>query len=125
MNDEIEKTEEELVSLESAMKIIIVSVIAVAMIFCAFIAAANAHSWYDYGCCSDKDCKLVDEKEIDERPDAVYARMPDGTWKSQPHDIVKITRDPENRPATCVREVYIAGKPKWDLICIYVPRRST
>jgi hypothetical protein len=95
------------------------------LLLLAVPTAASAHSWFDYGCCTDKDCKIVDDKEIDERPDAVYARMPDGSWKSQPHHFVKITRDPENRPATCVRQQYWAGKPYWELVCIYVPRRST
>ena len=82
--------------------------------------AAWAHEWFDRECCSGLDCRIAKDGEVrtlasgvEVQALGVRERVPYGDPR------VRITRDPENRPAVCVRPQHYGHAAR--LQCVYVP----
>lgn len=93
------------------------------LIWIALAVRGHAHSWYDYECCSDEDCKPVPHESIEEKPngDVTYT-MPDG-YKC--HFSASQIRDGQDTEwHACIIEASHAG-PNYgrSCRCIYRPAR--
>lgn len=72
--------------------------------------AAQAHDWYDNTCCSDKDCRPIEDNEVKESPQGWLTPM---GWVGYGDRRVKDSRD--GRYHICATQ---------RLICFYVPPRG-
>jgi hypothetical protein len=84
--------------------------------------AAWAHAWFDKECCSEQDCRIARPDEVQTRRDGVMVTIPGKVQEAVPYSDkrVRVTRDPENRPAVCVGPQYHPGHSA-HLLCVYVP----
>lgn len=103
-----------------------------AFVSLVLIEPAKAHEWYDYACCEDHDCNVIDPKEL-----SFDASKRIWTWRSSrsgaTHFIHADSRSPldsgfriraskDGQYHGCERDV--AGKgtpPKWVPYCLYLP----
>jgi hypothetical protein len=67
---------------------------------------AKAHSWYDWECCHEQDCKPVDQEEVEEIGGGKWLHKP----TKQPFESVRPSKD--GRFHACI----LYGKPK----CLYI-----
>lgn len=79
-----------------------------------FIQPAQAHSFYDAACCSDKDCAPVHFSTIQEKPEGFYV-LPQGDFIERG----KERFSPDGDWHVCRSET--SGR----LLCIYVPGRGS
>ena len=63
------------------MRILLWTALAVVAAYCAVHTASRAlaHSWYDYECCSDRDCFPVAVDDVVESADGSWKHLPTGT----------------------------------------------
>lgn len=103
---------------EFVLKIIVISgIFLTAMIL---TTAARSHEWFDRECCSDLDCRIAKDGEVRTLHEGVEVQAL-GVRERVPYTDprVRVTRDPENRPAFCVRPQIYGSGPR--LQCVYVP----
>jgi hypothetical protein len=110
-------------------------VIAIAAILMGFMAApAKAHEWYDYACCSDKDCRPIDPASV-----TYNARRHVFLWQSDlsgrtytipAGDRSPVDMQPKTRTSKdgqyhgCEENVYHDDPqkaPVWVARCLYLP----
>ena len=103
---------------EFVLKIVVISGIFLTAVI--LTTAARGHEWFDKDCCSDLDCRIAKEGEVQTRHDGVEVRAM-GVRETIPYGDprVRVTRDPENRPALCVRPQHYGHGAKTQ--CVYVP----
>ncbi len=84
-------------------------------------AQAPAHEWFDWACCSDRDCHVVPDTSVRPMADGWHI---DGNAEVVPYTSNKLRMTPpegEGRFAVCTR----GGKPEAPVICLYVPGMGT
>jgi hypothetical protein len=84
-----------------------------AVLLLALIAWANplkAHAWYDAACCSDRDCKPVDDGVVAEKADGVHVQG--HGILSRTDSRLRMSRD--DRDHLCV-----PSYDKTKLLCVY------
>jgi len=79
----------------------------------ALVQVAMAHSWYDYDCCSDNDCKEIEASAVKALPD-FYEVTFAGRVFQVPYN------DPRIRKAKDLG-YHACEYPKEELRCLYVP----
>lgn len=75
----------------------------------ALIQTASGHGWYDAECCSESDCREVDDTDVVESADGVWKHLPTGKLFSK--DKVRPSKDSHFH--VCISAAGIAR-------CIYV-----
>jgi hypothetical protein len=82
--------------------------------------AARPHEWFDQECCSGLDCRIAKDGEVRTLAGGVEVQAL-GVKERVPYNDprVRVTRDPENRPAVCVRPQHYGHAAR--LQCVYVP----
>lgn len=94
---------------------------------------ARAHEWYDYACCEDHDCNVIDARELSYNPanriwtwtssrsGAVYIIHADSVSPIDKGPRIRVSKD--GRYHGCERNVASGeGTPaKWVPYCIYLP----
>lgn len=74
------------------------------------VSRARAHDWFDWDCCSDRDCRVV--------PDGTISELPDGSgWKIAGFPTIIKRGDPRARPTKSGQEAVCSGS--LTLRCIY------
>lgn len=94
----------------------------IALVLCAVATApAQAHSFYEPGCCSDKDCGPVPFDSVKVTPQGYAVHGADGVTLIPFTDTrVKVT--PPEDPAQRYHVCRTAGRPDGRILCIYVPQ---
>lgn len=80
----------------------------------AFVAVAEAHSWYEGACCSNNDCWPVHDDEVVEMRGGGWKHLPTGAeFRDRPGDVrVRPSRD---------RHFHVCVRPNsYEGLCIYV-----
>ncbi len=82
---------------------------------------AAAHSWYDYDCCSDRDCKPISKDDV---------KATDNGWRilatNEVIPYTSVRRSPDGRFHRCTKAFDPASTVKWDVtICLYVPDQGS
>ena len=78
----------------------------------AFTPATQAHDWYPYSCCSDRDCHPVPPEAVQFTPTGWRVRT---TGETIPFDKTRFS--PDGRYHICSR----GGKPDGKTICLFTP----
>lgn len=97
------------------------SVVALAAALCAF-DAANPHDWYDFKCCSERDCRQTTLGEVERHDDGWYV-VPLNTTVPFTDERVRRSLDPL---------IHICLMPNWignvkdgeKIRCLYIPEFS-
>jgi hypothetical protein len=91
---------------------LIISVAIGLCIWVALAASAFGHGWYEYACCSDKDCRPVEDGYVVERVDGIHVK----NWGVlHPSDSrLRMSRDDKDH----VCEQIKPGNSK--LMCVYL-----
>lgn len=82
------------------------------------IAFASAHSFYDWECCSDRDCGAVAEGAVTEESGGYRVTA---TGQFIDRDSPKVRMSPDGRWHLCV----LGGEPGGPVLCLYVPGRGS
>lgn len=81
------------------------------------IQEARGHDFYEYRCCSDRDCRPVAEDAISEGPNGYVVKA---TGEVIPYNDKRIRQSPDQFFHWCS----VGGKPDSRTLCIYVPNRG-
>lgn len=83
------------------------------------VGKALAHSFYDYSCCSDRDCKPVPTEAIRVTPKG-YVYVPSGEVIGYSDRRIRATppEDTQQRYHVCTT----GGMPLGKVLCLYVPQ---
>lgn len=86
--------------------------------YALFVGDAKAHDWYDYSCCSDKDCRPIPFDAVQVTPEGY--RVPSGDVIPFASTKIKPTpaEDTEQRFHWCT----VAGTDTGHTLCLYVPQ---
>lgn len=82
------------------------------------IAVASAHSFYDWDCCSDRDCGPVAEGTVVETQGGYRVLL---TGQFIDRDSPKVRMSPDGRWHLCT----LGGNPGGAVLCLYVPGRGS
>lgn len=97
---------------------IAVTAIALGALVYVLAKPVGAHSWYDYACCSEKDCRPIPFDAVTVTPDGY--RVPSGDVIPFSSTKIKPTpaEDVEQRFHWCT----VAGKDTGHTLCLFVPQ---
>jgi hypothetical protein len=78
-----------------------------------------SHSWYEAGCCSDRDCEAVEDVAVKEKPDGIHV----AGFGVLSHTDPRLRWGRDDRWHLCISKPSPpeAGK----LLCVYRPARGT
>ena len=76
-------------------------------------ASAHAHSWYDYACCSNNDCKPIAAEDVKTLPNGYEVTFA-GDVFSVPYDDPRIKQSQD-------MDYHACEYPKGQLRCLYIP----
>lgn len=85
---------------------------------------ASAHSWFEYRCCSDKDCRTVPNGTVVGGPNGWEVRLPGAPMSVIPYNSNKVRPIPPEAPVEARGLFHVCtvqGKPTGMVLCIYVP----
>lgn len=84
----------------------------------AYVPKALPHDWYEYQCCSDKDCRPIPFEAVTITKDGY--RVPSG--EVIPFGSRKIRPTPPEDPQQRYHWCTVAGSNKGGTLCLYVPQ---
>jgi hypothetical protein len=106
------------------LRIIVVVLLANVFIWWALISAL-AHGWYEYRCCSDKDCRALEAHEIRVAPEGFYVTPDGGPTQFVPMGNHRLREIPAAASAEDIQKFHLCtvqGKPTGEILCLYVPQ---
>lgn len=95
--------------------LIILLLLICGIFFYCLVRAANAHSWYDPYCCSERDCKQLQPNEVTENSDQYLVIIGGKTVYEIPKDSKVIRPSQDANFHICLSHVDMSVR------CFYVP----
>lgn len=83
---------------------------------------ALSHSFYEYRCCSDKDCGPVPFSSVKVTPEGYLVLFPTGRKELIPFGDTRIRDTPPEDPLQQYHLCTVAGRMDGMILCIYVPQ---
>lgn len=97
------------------MKALAYALLTLIVVITVGVNAARAHSFYDFACCSDKDCAPAQEGTVTWTP-AGWSVVTPAIHTVVPFDSDRIRYNPHGVP-----QIHICEYPKNNLRCLYLP----
>lgn len=88
-----------------------------ALAFLLAAVPAFAHDWYDYSCCSDKDCRPIPSSAVKATKDGYYVTI-NGRTMAYSSPKLKVSQDDQFHLCT------IGGTDDGLMLCLYAPPQS-